>query len=257
MEYFIECVRKHPCLWKVDSNEYKNNEIKEAAWRSIIADCDISDVKEAKCQWKKLRDGHRQALNKKKTTTGQAASMDIRLWKYEKQMDFLLPHLGNRQRSTATQQIIEADIDGGVDNFENIQAEENSELAVNDDFQQTTPNTQRNKRKVDKMTDYLQQEQKRRDRRSTDRDLFRRGLHSREKSMERKDTPLKKFFDSMYGITNELPPYSQVQVQRQIFNSVMDAHEANLQRQSRMATPDLSTQPPPKTYCISLPSSSD
>lgn len=43
MEQLIENVRKYPCLWKVDTEEYKNNEIKEAAWRNIIIDCDISD----------------------------------------------------------------------------------------------------------------------------------------------------------------------------------------------------------------------
>lgn len=31
MEYFIESVRKYPCLWKMDTNDYKNNELKKAA----------------------------------------------------------------------------------------------------------------------------------------------------------------------------------------------------------------------------------
>lgn len=43
MEQLIESVRKYPCLWKVDTEDYKNNEIKEAAWRKVVAECDITD----------------------------------------------------------------------------------------------------------------------------------------------------------------------------------------------------------------------
>lgn len=43
MEHFIESVRKYPCLWKVDTFDYKNNELREAAWRSITVECDLTD----------------------------------------------------------------------------------------------------------------------------------------------------------------------------------------------------------------------
>lgn len=49
--------------------------------------------------WKKLRDGYRQALGKKKCRTEQAAT-SINPWKYEKMMEFILPYMSNRPRST-------------------------------------------------------------------------------------------------------------------------------------------------------------
>lgn len=190
--------------------------------------------------WKKLRDGHRQALNKKRTTTGLAISSDNRLWKYEKQMDFLLPHLANRQRSTdvsaTATTIIKTDTDETVETLENT--EENSELTTNNESQQTNYNIPRNKRKTDRITEYVDKEQKRRDERSIDTEE----LLSRKTSVEpKKDTPLKKFFDSMYDLTDDLPEYLQIKVQRHIFNSVMEAREEKLQKQSETSTRDFTT----------------
>lgn len=204
--------------------------------------------------WKKLRDSHRQALNKKKTTTGQAASND-KVWKYEKQMGFLLPHLTNRQRSTnasVTQDFMQTDADE-ILTFENTQTEEVSELTTtNNESQVTTYNIPQNKRKNDKITEYLEKEQKRREKRSTERDFFRKELLSREKE-PKEDTALKKFFESMCGLTNDLPEYLQIKVQRQVFNSVMEARETNLQKQSETKTYRDQLRP----YYVSVPHSSD
>ncbi|KAH9641234.1 hypothetical protein HF086_003221 [Spodoptera exigua] len=52
--------------------------------------------KEAKSHWKKLRDSHREALRRRKTTTGQAAQ-NMKPWKYENLMEFLLPHRENNE----------------------------------------------------------------------------------------------------------------------------------------------------------------
>lgn len=43
MERLIESVRKYPCLWKTDLEEYKLNDVKEAAWREIVKECDLPD----------------------------------------------------------------------------------------------------------------------------------------------------------------------------------------------------------------------
>ncbi|KAL1509995.1 hypothetical protein ABEB36_004655 [Hypothenemus hampei] len=256
MEHLIEAVRKYPCLWKLDMEEYKNNEVKEAAWRSIINECDITDVKEAKAMWKKLRDGHRQALSKKKTTTGQAACSD-RLWKYEKQMEFLIPQLTNRPRSTnaiPTQDISQINIDETVDNTPTT--EENLITNIEHESQQTIYTIPKNKRKNDKVSEYIEQEQKRRDLRSKERDLFRRELLTQQQSVKPIEvTALKKFFDSMCDETYNLLEYLQMKIQRQIFNVVMEAREANLQRQSENPVISVPTQSQHTTY-VSLPSSS-
>lgn len=43
MEKLIESVRKYPCLWKIDSQEYKLNDLKEAAWQEVVKECDLKD----------------------------------------------------------------------------------------------------------------------------------------------------------------------------------------------------------------------
>ncbi|CAF4947182.1 unnamed protein product [Pieris macdunnoughi] len=99
MEHLIESVRKRPCLWQLDLKEYKDNELKEAAWEEVFNECDFPSVAEIKNLWKKLRDGHRQALNAKKKTTGQAADSKP-IWKYEHLMEFLIPNMKNRHQHT-------------------------------------------------------------------------------------------------------------------------------------------------------------
>ncbi|XP_050307517.1 uncharacterized protein LOC126744203 [Anthonomus grandis grandis] len=263
MEQLIESVRKYPCLWKVDTEDYKNNEIKEAAWRKVVAECGITDVKEAKLMWKKLRDGHRQALNKRKTTTGQAANSDTRPWKYENQMYFLLPHLTNRQRSTSAVVTNDAvtnvtETQDATETAENIEG--NSELQASQQNTTNQPSQQTHKtpranRKTDKITAYLEQEQKRRELRSIDRDLFRRKLL--ENNLKPKeDTALKKFFDSMYDETNKLSDYLQVKVQRQIFNSVMEARKEQLHNKRPCQDQVFSNEQQYTRHLVPLPCSS-
>lgn len=45
MEHFIESVRKYPCLWATNSEAYKLNELKDAAWKNVIKECDLPDSK--------------------------------------------------------------------------------------------------------------------------------------------------------------------------------------------------------------------
>lgn len=45
MEQLIESVRKYPCLWKIDCEEYKLNDLKDAAWKEVVKECDLKDGK--------------------------------------------------------------------------------------------------------------------------------------------------------------------------------------------------------------------
>lgn len=57
-------------------------------------------VKTAKSTWKKLRDSHRDALKRKNATRSGQSGKQIREWKYEKVMEFLIPYMTNRNRTT-------------------------------------------------------------------------------------------------------------------------------------------------------------
>ncbi|XP_050293756.1 uncharacterized protein LOC126734228 [Anthonomus grandis grandis] len=64
MEQFIETVRLNPCLWKVDEKNYKSQDARDIVWEEVSKKCNITDGKEAKRVWKKLRDSFRDALKR-------------------------------------------------------------------------------------------------------------------------------------------------------------------------------------------------
>lgn len=179
--------------------------------------------------WKKLRDGHRQALNKKKPSNGQAGCSDSsRVWKYEKQMAFLVPYLSNRQRSTN----VFAGLDMTQQSDDNTQVEvEDEESVVKVEVPEVIyrTNIPRHKRKSDKLLDHLEHKQKRRDTKPKAREVFRQELLCSKPE----DTGLKKFFDSMCDQTSALPEYLKIKVQRQVFNIVMEAREKELKERQR------------------------
>ncbi|XP_050498515.1 uncharacterized protein LOC126879500 [Diabrotica virgifera virgifera] len=222
MEYLINSVKKYPCIWKADSEDYKNTEMKKASWRKIIKECDYPDVKEAKHLWKILRDGHRQAISKKRTATGQAAS-DIKPWKYEKLMEFLLPHISSRVTSTNTMS------SGITTTDEDSQLHEEIRIETIDD-QPAITSTYLPKRKNDQLLDYLHEQESKREKRSFERDLCRRELL--KQLVVKPKTATEKFFDSMCDMTTDLPEHVQIKIQREIFQAVMEAREAYLRSQT-------------------------
>nr|CAH7749405.1 unnamed protein product [Callosobruchus chinensis] len=229
MKHFIECVREFECLWKTDAPDYKNVEVKDEAWSKIVQDCGLTDAREAKSLWKKLRDGHRQALHRKKPTHGQNLTND-RPWKYEELMKFLIPHIGNRRPRSANPfdrsspatlwmpQDVKDELLGEpeVELFEStsIKQEPIEDSSV---LQIDAPSTASvNKRKS---VELLHAES---------------SITSRAKLSEeppRKASALDLFFKSMHESTSELPDHLQMKVQRKIFDAVMAAKEEHLEDQ--------------------------
>ncbi|CAH2097457.1 unnamed protein product [Euphydryas editha] len=223
MEQLIESVRKYPCLWKIDCKEYKLNDLKDAAWKEVLKECDLKDGKEARALWKKLRDGHRQALAKKKNVTGQAATSKYK-WKYEQHMEFLLPSMQNRPRSTNV--IIEEHSSGDS----TIQNEE----SVNDSVVEQIYVDVNPPKKKATLVSLLETEQRRRQDRSIERDTLRKQILL--SSAAKPETALEKFFNSMLLTTQTLSERLQIKVQREIFNIVMEAKEEHLASQPTCST---------------------
>ncbi|XP_030766562.1 uncharacterized protein LOC115890463 [Sitophilus oryzae] len=225
LQGLFESVKRHVCLWKVETN-HKNNADKDASWRSVVRECGLSNVNEAKSMWTKLKASHRQAILKKISAVGEG---DTRPWIYEKHMEFLLPYMKFRGRGvnvSITPRIIQSrSFQLGATN--NVPAPNN--VAFN--------NVVLNKRKIDECTSgNLEQEQKKKDQ--------SKNKNVRETNVKKKeDTAVKKFFDSMCNITEDLPECLQVKVQRQIFNSVMEARETQLQMKNGSSKKAGSNQP--------------
>lgn len=186
--------------------------------------------------WKKLRDGYRQALNKKKCTTGQAAT-SINPWKYEKIMEFILPYMANRPRSTNAV-IEDSSSNISQDKSENtLQQEfENNATKVTQNVdnsiyggQSPSMNAQSKRKNSDPFVQFLHDESQRRENRSKIRDALRRDVLTQRQQND--SVQLKSFFDTMYETSKVLPEYTQMKLQRQIFNIVMEARENHITEQ--------------------------
>lgn len=189
--------------------------------------------------WKKLRDGYRQALNKKKCTTGQAAT-SINPWKYEKIMEFILPYMSNRPRSTNAviqENNCQDDSESSLQQeFENNATEVTQNINNSISEGQSPPVYAERKRKnSDPIVQFLHDESQRRENRSKARDDLRRNVLGQRQQND--SVQLKSFFDTMYETCKVLPEYTQLKIQRQIFNIVMEARENH----SREQQPNCST----------------
>lgn len=76
--------------------------------------------------WSKLRNCHRDALRRQKKMFKSGAGAEvIRQWKFQKQMEFLLPYMENRKRSANV-------LDSDDEQSDNADTEVNEILEAND-----------------------------------------------------------------------------------------------------------------------------
>ncbi|XP_066996109.2 uncharacterized protein [Anabrus simplex] len=98
-EKIIEAVRSYPILYDVNHVDYVKTKLKLYIWSEIAKDVNVNNGNEAKSIWTKLRSCHRDALRRRhKYLTSGAAAEILKEWKFQKQMEFLLPYTVNRKR---------------------------------------------------------------------------------------------------------------------------------------------------------------
>jgi hypothetical protein len=93
-ERLIVSVQQHPCLYDLQHPQYDNNLYKENVWKEISKILQTS-IDDCKTRWTNLRAYYRRALQRRKTTSGQA-SKKVRKWRFEEQMQFLKNHMQER-----------------------------------------------------------------------------------------------------------------------------------------------------------------
>ncbi|XP_050730795.1 uncharacterized protein LOC127005723 [Eriocheir sinensis] len=93
MEQLILEVRKYPCLYNTALEGYRDMYWKDSCWEEIAKNLGW-ESKDIKREWKKLRDCFRQALARRKAN-GLAAK-NRKGWRYEKQMEFLIPFMSSK-----------------------------------------------------------------------------------------------------------------------------------------------------------------
>uniref|UniRef100_A0A1B6BXR2 MADF domain-containing protein n=1 Tax=Clastoptera arizonana TaxID=38151 RepID=A0A1B6BXR2_9HEMI len=92
-EKLIEEVRKFPVLFDQNEEQYRNVEYKEKIWKIISTNLQAKGgIEECKKRWSSIRDQFRRTLQKRRTSSGQAAGKFTK-YKYEDMLGFLIPHV--------------------------------------------------------------------------------------------------------------------------------------------------------------------
>ncbi|CAG9565101.1 unnamed protein product [Danaus chrysippus] len=253
MEHFIETVRKYPCLWNTAAIEYRDQELKDAAWAEVMKETDLSSVKEVKLKWKKLRDSYRDALKRQNDMLAKDPSNSTKKnypWKYMGLMQFLQPHMSVRKKpaesphyaSPADQQQAGPGGPGGSGgsqaHFHHSQTSQhahNGDPRSSDDSDsepESSPKRKGSERLtlMDRKLDYLCKAESKR--RYTEAQYRER---KRDHPPAAPD-PLDIFFNSMCQSTKRFPYPAQIKIKKTLFGAVIEAEEALLAEQQNYAS---------------------
>ncbi|XP_063829038.1 uncharacterized protein LOC135078400 [Ostrinia nubilalis] len=225
MEHFIETVRKYPCLWNTSAIEYRDQELKDAAWAEVMKETDLSSVKEVKLKWKKLRDSYRDALKRQSEMLakdpGNVAKKNYP-WKYMGLMQFLQPYMSNRKKPEAG-----SAAPAPPNGHANGDAHSSADDSESEDGSSA-------KRKADQLAlmdrklDYLCKA-------AGKRPCTEAALERRREPAPAPD-PLDIFFNSMCQSTKRFPFQTQIRIKKTIFNAVIEAEEALVAEQQSYAS---------------------
>ncbi|CAH0400699.1 unnamed protein product [Chilo suppressalis] len=218
MEHFIETVRKYPCLWNTTAIEYRDQELKDAAWAEVMKETDLSSVKEVKLKWKKLRDSYRDALKRQSEMLAKEpgnSSKKVYPWKYMGLMQFLQPYMSNRKKPAETAPPAPNGTAGSSDSSES----EADSSPKRKSCERLTV--------IDRKLDYLCKAQQNK-RVCVDNANGRRDPPAPD--------PLDIFFNSMCQSTKRFPFPTQIRIKRKLFEAVMEAEETLVAEQQSYAS---------------------
>ncbi|KAJ8934919.1 hypothetical protein NQ314_013109 [Rhamnusium bicolor] len=251
-EELIEAVRNRTVLYDTNNPEYMRSKLKDEIWNEIAKKVNLKVGADAKNAWLKLRNCHRDALRRqRKCFKSGAAAVVVKPWKFQKQMEFLVPYMANRSRcgnigddsdyeesqeqaeNTETENVEENVDTENVDteNSEHNEDDNNRDKTEKSVKSPATPSSSstltsvpRNKRfKKDDIGSVLKQSIQRHEQRAQDRALERKKLEQ----LKAPSDHLYHFFMSMYEITKIMPPASQHLVRNNVFQAVSQV-EADL-----------------------------
>ncbi|PSN47005.1 hypothetical protein C0J52_15327 [Blattella germanica] len=232
LEDLIKNVKLYPALYDAFPSGYCTNAKKSAIWEQIGKRCRVTgDV--AKEQWLKLRECHREALRRRTFKRG-AYAPNIKLWKYEKQMEFLLPHMRHRKRPSTLSQIAreielsqkqpvtqEENEDNPLEVTEQDEAQEMWNTVDSSQIFEENISSPLKKQRTEKNSflDFLKEQAQRRDER------LKETTRLLQNNITDENDPLKKFFESMFLSTKALDPSLQTFVKRKVFEAVCEAED--------------------------------
>ncbi|XP_053610999.1 uncharacterized protein LOC128675551 [Plodia interpunctella] len=225
MEHFIETVRKYPCLWNTTTIEYRDLELKDAAWAEVMKETELSSVKEVKLKWKKLRDCYRDALKRQSDMLAKDpnSARKAYTWKYMELMQFLQPYMNNRKKPAETYAPPPVQENGGQNGVAHSSDSSDSDA----ESSPKRKSCERSERSVSRP------------------DMQAKRHFSEAQYAERKrkpppavvlPDPLDIFFNSMCQSTKRLPFPTQIKIKKTLFAAVIDAEEALVAEQQSYAS---------------------
>ncbi|XP_028131808.1 uncharacterized protein LOC114327381 isoform X2 [Diabrotica virgifera virgifera] len=216
-----------------------------------------------KDQWRKLRDSYREALRRQSSKIGHKSG-PVRLWLYQKEMEFLIPHMKNRTTAgtlTATYNPADTIEYPELQLSDEIKSEHIDDTTVPVD---EAPNDAEEvecfqRPKAIKRTIVTLSEPIKRYINNSEERVKRKLIQqlSQEEKESHRDDALYQFFMSMYTITKKLPMKYQRQVRMKVLEEVSKAEEESESdsigsTESGMPStlsPTTSYSPPPDKIC--------
>ncbi|KAF5292697.1 hypothetical protein FQA39_LY13909 [Lamprigera yunnana] len=171
--------------------KYKNE-----IWDKITVDLNYSNGQTVKDLWRKLRDCHRDALRQQKKFKSGDKAKKVKVWTYQKQIEFLVPHMANSNTS------------GSV---ESSQQDETENLSDNETIHSPSGETPADEQNEDASEEV--------DAENVQESSRQREEERKQKTDEKPDS-LYQFFLSMYHDTKEMPHISQLRTKRKLFEAV-------------------------------------
>ncbi|VEN61351.1 unnamed protein product [Callosobruchus maculatus] len=150
-EKLIEEVRNFKFLYDTNDENYLKIKLTDCVWREIAKNLGLKNGNEARTAWKKLRNCHRDALRRqKKCMRSGIPASEIQPWRYQKQMNFLLPFMPHHNQEG------NIDADSDIDNNEeNSQAGQMQE--AEDHEQQTLDYSDASQQMISETTECKQE----------------------------------------------------------------------------------------------------
>ncbi|XP_076179460.1 XPG-like endonuclease isoform X3 [Ptiloglossa arizonensis] len=247
-ELLIEKVRMHEVLYNMKSPNYRDQNIRQAAWDDIGRDFKMK-AETVKDNWDKLRRCFLNAINRRRNKKSGHSARKISSWKYEQQMSFLLPFIDIRR----SQSNVKTEITQDNQNHSKIDSEQEFDSTINEthDYMapfNTTPQASLEESIQDKNVSQCLDIIKQTKRDECDNSVMEMMNIMKENANLRKlryegrhermdDTDM--FFLSMASLTKTLPLLEQAQIKLQLSNAVLQAQIKYTQNQPHYEHPPL------------------
>jgi hypothetical protein len=178
-------------------------------YRCLIVKLIVTDVS-FKRRWVNVRDQFNKSLNRRKTKSGQAADSNVKRYKYEEVLQFVMPHIHERSTISSIEQPTENDSDvvnsQAMASADDEMCEEISASKRNADIHQ--PETPRKKRKI-----VLPE---------TASSALMKYIIENNKKQNHYKHPIDAFLEGLAPTLKTLPPYYQHLAKGKIFSVVQD-----------------------------------